>query len=66
LDEGLEQDDFNLKDNSSELNESFFNCLIAVLLKRIQSYKRNKRAIFNEVVLPAFIIVVGFTASFQT
>ena len=36
------------------------NCLIAVLIKRVQIYKRSKKAVFNEVFLPAIIVAVGF------
>lgn len=33
---------------------------MAVLYKRIMNYRRNKKAIFNEVIIPAIIVLVGF------
>jgi hypothetical protein len=55
-----------LKDNQKELDESFFNGLTAILFKRVCNYKRNKKAIFNEVILPAIIMVGGFALSLYT
>lgn len=54
---------FSLIDNQKELDESFLNSLKAVLYKRVMTYKRNWRALFNEIVLPSLIMVLGFSAS---
>ena len=43
----------------SQLDNSFCSNLIAILIKRFNNYKRNKKVIFNEVFLPAIAIVVG-------
>ena len=48
---------FSLK--HSKLNNSFCSNLFAILGKRINFYKRNKRIAFSEVVFPAIIMVVG-------
>jgi hypothetical protein len=48
-----------MKDNVSDLDESFSNNLKAVMYKRINNYRRNKKAIFNEVVLPSIIMLAG-------
>lgn len=53
-------DEFNLKDNQKELDTSFWTCFVAVLFKRTMNYRRNKKAIFNEVVIPALIVLFGF------
>lgn len=56
-------DDFNLKDNIKDLDTSFMTCLVSVLFKRYANYKRNRKAFFNEVVVPAAIVVIGFGLS---
>jgi hypothetical protein len=48
-----------MRDNVSELDTSFFNNLKAVLFKRYSNYRRNKKAIFNEAVVPALIMIAG-------
>lgn len=53
-------EDFNLKDNQKELDTGFWTCFVAVLFKRVMNYRRNKKAIFNEVFVPALIVLVGF------
>jgi hypothetical protein len=55
-----EQPDFNLKDNQKQLDTSFCNVLIAVIVRRFHNYRRNKKALFNEVVLPSLIVIAGF------
>ena len=58
-----EPPEFNLKDNVKELDTSFWTCFVAVLFKRIMNYRRNKKAVFNEVVIPAIMVLVGFGIS---
>jgi hypothetical protein len=48
-----------MKDNVNDLDESFSTNLKAVMYKRFNNYRRNKKAIFNEVILPSIIMVVG-------
>ena len=43
----------------SKLDNSFCSNLIAILIKRTNNYKRNKKVIFNEVLLPALAMVAG-------
>lgn len=57
------QSDFNLKDNVKELDTSFWTCFVAVLFKRIMNYRRNIKAVLNEVVIPAIMVLVGFGIS---
>ena len=56
-------DNFNLKDNIKDLDESFFNNLSAVIYRRFSNYRRNKKAIFNEAIIPAIIMVFGVSIS---
>jgi len=56
-------DNFNLKDNINDLDESFFNNLSAVIYRRFSNYRRNKKAIFNEAIIPAIIMVFGVSIS---
>lgn len=58
--------DFNLRDNQKELDTSFWNVLGAVLLRRAQNYRRNKKAVFNEALLPCLIILFGFGLAWLT
>lgn len=51
--------DFNLKDNFDQLDESLSTNLLAVLYRRYANYKRNKKAIFSEVVVPTLIMICG-------
>ena len=43
----------------SKLDNSFCSNLGAILIKRANNYKRNKKVMFNEVILPALAIVAG-------
>ena len=43
----------------SKLDNSFCSNLIAILVKRTKNYGRNKKVLFNEVMLPAIAMVVG-------
>ena len=43
----------------SKLDNSFCSNLIAILVKRTNNYKRNKKVLFNEVLLPAIAMVFG-------
>ena len=43
----------------SRLDNSFCSNLIAILVKRTKNYGRNKKVLFNEVMLPAIAMVVG-------
>ena len=52
-----------MKDNSNELDESFLNNLTAVFYHKFSNYRRNKKAIFNEAILPALIMVFGISVS---
>lgn len=52
-----------MSDNVNELDESFQNNISAVLYKRYSNYKRNKKAIFNETVIPAVIMIIGIFVS---
>ena len=52
-----------MKDNIKELDESFANNFMAIIFKRVSSYRRNRRAVFNEAILPAIIMVVGISLS---
>ena len=56
-------DEFNMKDNIKELDESFSNNLAAVVYRRFSNYRRNKKAIFNEAIIPAIIMVFGVSIS---
>ena len=55
------QKQFNLKDNVNELDESLSTNLSAVLYKRFANYRRNKKAIFSEVVVPTLIMICGIS-----
>ena len=55
--------EFNMKDNVNDLDVSFCTNLKAVLYKRLNNYRRNKKAIFNEVIIPSIIIIVGISLS---
>ena len=55
--------DFNLRDNADDLDESFLNNLLAVLYKRFASYRRNRKALFNEAIIPALVMIVGIALS---
>jgi hypothetical protein len=48
-----------MKDNVDEIDGSFYNNLKAILYKRFSNYKRNKKAIFNESILPALLMILG-------
>lgn len=50
---------FNFKDNVSEIESSFFNNLSAVMYLRFSNYKRNKKALFNDAVLPCLLLILG-------
>jgi len=52
-----------MKDNIKDLDDSFFNNLSAVIYRRFSNYRRNKKAIFNEAIIPAIIMVFGVTIS---
>jgi hypothetical protein len=52
-----------MKDNINELDESFFNNLSAVFYHKISNYRRNKKAFFNEAIIPALIMVFGISIS---
>ena len=52
-----------MKDNIKELVESFSNNLAAVVYRRFSNYRRNKKAIFNEAIIPAIIMVFGVSIS---
>lgn len=56
-------DGFNMKDNINELDESFFNNLLAVFYHKFSNYRRNKKALFNEAIIPALIMVFGISIS---
>ena len=43
----------------SKLDNSFCSNLVAILIKRANNYKRNKKVMFNEVILPALAIITG-------
>ena len=43
----------------SKLDNSFCSNLAAILIKRSNNYKRNKKVMFNEVILPALAMVSG-------
>jgi ATP-binding cassette subfamily A (ABC1) protein 3 len=50
---------FNMKDNVSELDNSFLNNLKAILYKRYNGYRRNKKGLITEVVVPALFMIAG-------
>jgi len=52
-----------MKDNLKDLDESFINNLTAVFYHKFSNYRRNKKAIFNEAILPALIMVFGVSVS---
>jgi hypothetical protein len=62
-DDSESQKQFNMSDNVKDLDESFTNNISAVLYKRYSNYKRNKKAIFNETVIPAILMIVGILVS---
>ena len=43
----------------SKLENSFCSNLVAILIKRTNNYKRNKKVVFNEVILPALAMITG-------
>ena len=43
----------------SKLDNSFCSNLVAILIKRVNNHKRNKKVMFNEVILPALAIITG-------
>ena len=43
----------------SKLDNSFCSNLVAILIKRANNYKRNKKVMFNEVLLPALAMITG-------
>ena len=43
----------------SKLDNSFCSNLVAIFIKRVNNYKRNKKVVFNEVILPALAIISG-------
>ena len=63
LEQQKEVQNFNFKDNASEVDNSFFNNLLAVMYMRFSNYKRNKTALFNDAVIPCIllILVVGLS-----
>lgn len=48
-----------MKDNVKDLDESFLSNLKAVFFKRINNYKRNKRALLSEVIIPSAMMMIG-------
>ena len=46
-----------------ETDDSFGNNLAAVLKKRLNIYKRNKKVIFNDMIMPALIMLLGVLLS---
>ena len=44
---------------NSKLDNSFCSNLAAILIKRTNNYKRNKKVMFNEIILPALAIITG-------
>jgi hypothetical protein len=58
-------DDFNLRDNQKQLDTSFCNVLWAVIIRRMHNYRRNKKMVFNEVILPCMIVVIGFILAYN-
>lgn len=62
-DDDEKQREFNMSDNVKDLDESFLNNIQAVLYKRYSNYKRNKKAIFNETVIPAVLMIIGIFVS---
>jgi hypothetical protein len=61
--QSMKFDGFNLKDNQKDLDESFLNNLLGIVYQRFSNYRRNKKAIFNEAILPAIIMVVGVSVA---
>jgi ATP-binding cassette subfamily A (ABC1) protein 3 len=59
LEKGVDRPTFNLQTNLEDLDNSFSNNLFAVLFKRYANYKRNKKAILNEAIIPALVILGG-------
>ena len=43
----------------SKLDNSFCSNFAAIFIKRFNNYRRNKKVMFNEVILPALAIVPG-------
>jgi hypothetical protein len=60
------QVNFNMSDNLKELDETFLTSLKSVMIKRINNYKRNQKALFNEVFFPSLLILIGVGLSFTT
>ena len=48
-----------MSDNVKDIDESFLNNLHAVLFKRYNNYKRNRKAFLNETFIPAIIMLIG-------
>jgi len=59
LEQQKEVQNFNFKDNASEVDNSFFNNLLAVMYMRFSNYKRNKTALFNDAVIPCILLILG-------
>lgn len=60
-DEDFEEVKFSLKD--SKLDETLLTGILAVITRRLHGYKRNKKAVGWEVLLPACIFVAGLLLS---
>jgi hypothetical protein len=52
-----------MKDNYSNLDTSFMNNLSAVMSRRFNSYKRNKKGFLNDVIVPVILLIVGIGLS---
>lgn len=62
---GLEKEKplFNMKDNQNELDTSFWSNFTAILYRKTQNYKRNKRGFFSDTVVPALLLLLGVAIS---
>lgn len=63
---GILQDISNEKDNfekfslaANKLNTSFCNNFAGVLIKRFNSYRRAKKRVFTEILLPSAFMIFG-------
>lgn len=45
------------------MDTSFVTNLGAVLYRRFSNYKRNKKSLFSDVVVPALLLILGISLS---
>ena len=59
--EGLDSEEFSLQ--HSRLDESVLSGILAIVSRRLNSYRRNKKLLLWEVFLPVLLFVLGVLLS---